>query len=175
MTRAGLLDPALSANTRTRLVTGSQRSAERHTWGDGLAMFVVAGVRFRVVEPDECDDVERLIRDLRAAERWQPKVRTAPLGDEDRETVHARIAELFDERCACGAKHAGHIRKTARFLGREVAAHRVTLADAERHLDALCMALDPETPVAVALVPFREAKEIAESAFRRSFEGVGRG
>ena len=106
---------------------------------------------------------------LEATTRWQSPVQCEPLSDEDREWVHDRIDALAAERQARSDAHRERIRRTAGWLGREVAAHRVTLADAERRIECLLTAFDPATEVSVVMVPCGEAKQIAEQAFASTF------
>ena len=51
----------------------------------------------------------------------------------------------------------------------------MTLADAEQRIDRLLKAFDPESSVAILLVPFRDAKTIASDAFTSTFEGNAHG
>ena len=106
------------------------------------------------------------------ARAWTPpKVQASPLADGDREWVHDRIHALAGERQARGDVRRERIRSTASWLGREVSAHKVTLADADARVDRLLIAFDPETAVPVLMVPFREAKQIAADAFTSTFKG----
>jgi hypothetical protein len=110
--------------------------------------------------------------DLNAAKPWTPpKVQASPLTDDEREWVHDRMIALEAERQARGDAHRERIRTTAAWLGREVSAHKVTLADADRRIDRLLIALDPETAVPILMLPFREAKQIATDAFASTFKG----
>jgi hypothetical protein len=111
-------------------------------------------------EPDE---------DLAAAEAWAPGLGLPKLTDADRDVVHQRIDELAAERETRGDAHRERLRKTARWLGREVAAHRVLLADAERRLDALALTLDPDSVVPILAVPYAEAVDITRAAFAAGF------
>ena len=47
----------------------------------------------------------------------------------------------------------------------------MTKADALAQLDAATYALDPEAPVAVAIVPKERARAIAHTSFVRGFDG----
>jgi hypothetical protein len=106
--------------------------------------------------------------ELEALKRWNPP-KLPPLSDQDR----ARLNEMFDKRVDTSAgrrdAHREHIRKTALYLGREVAAHRVTVDDADRRLQRLIDLPDPETLVAVVLVARHEAEAIARDAFRAGY------
>ena len=113
---------------------------------------------------------------LNAAKRWQPpRVDAPPTTDDERAWLHDRITAFAAERQARSDAHRERIRTTAAWLGREVSAHKVTLADAEQRIDGLLEALDPETLVPVLLVPFREAKQIAADAFTSTFKGKADG
>jgi hypothetical protein len=110
-------------------------------------------------------------RDLVAAKRWQPlRVDMPPTTAEEREWVQGRIIALAAKRQARSDAHRGRIRSTAAWLGREVSAHKVTLADADTRIDRLLGAFDPETDIPILLVPFREAKQIATDAFEATFK-----
>jgi hypothetical protein len=75
------------------------------------------------------------------------------------------IEQLADERAGRAEAHRARLGSTARYLGREVAGHRVLLADAEKRLTAMVWALDPETPAPISLVPWREARALVAEAF----------
>jgi hypothetical protein len=111
-------------------------------------------------------------RDLEAARQWKPKVLCAQkLSAADREWVHDRIVALTAGRQSRGDTHRERIRSTASWLGHQVRAHKVTLADADARIDRLLVALDPETNIPVLLVPFKEAKELATDSFEATFKG----
>jgi hypothetical protein len=115
--------------------------------------------------------------DLKAAKRWQPpRVDVPPTTDEERAWVGERVIALAAERQARSDAHRKRILTTAAWLGSEVAAHKVTLADAQARIDRLLEALDPDTAaVRVLLVPFREARQLATDAFMSTFEGHAHG
>jgi len=107
--------------------------------------------------------------DLGAAKRWAPKVNAKPLSERDRVRVADRVDQLAAERRARSDAHRKRIRSTAKWLGREVAAHHVTLADAEARIGRLLDALDPESPLPISLVPIGQAKQLAENAFASAY------
>jgi hypothetical protein len=114
--------------------------------------------------------------DFVAAKGWQSRrVDMPPTTAEEREWVHGRIIALAAERQARSDAHRGRIRSTAAWLGREVSAHKVTLADADARIDRLLGAFDPETDVPILLVPFQEAKQIAADAFEGTFKAHAHG
>jgi hypothetical protein len=107
----------------------------------------------------EAAEVERISRS---------KLRAARLTDGERARVEARMRELGEQRAARRAQHQAKLEREGHRLGRKVRAYRMTLTDADRRLDGLVHALDPEMPV--ALVPFREGAAIAAAAFAAAFE-----
>jgi hypothetical protein len=114
--------------------------------------------------------------DFAAVKRWQPpRVDVPPTTAEERAWVGERVIALAAGRQARGDAHRERIRTTAGWLGSEVSAHNVTLADADSRIDRLLVALDPETAVPVLLVPFREAKQISTDVFASTFNGDAHG
>jgi hypothetical protein len=110
--------------------------------------------------------------ELAAAKRWTPpRVDVPPTTAEEREWVHDRIHALAAAREARADVHRERIRSTASWLGHQVHHHKVTLADADARIDRMLKAFDPESSVAILLVPFKEAKRIAADAFASTFEG----
>ena len=108
-------------------------------------------------------------RDLEAAKRWEPKVKAEALSERERVWVADRADQLARQRSSRADAHRALIRSTAARLGRDVAAHVATLADAEARIGRLLYALDPETPVPISLVPIGQAKRLAEDAFASSY------
>jgi hypothetical protein len=108
-------------------------------------------------------------RDLVTANRWEPKVNADALSERDRVCVADRVDELAAERRLRADAHRALIRSTAARLGRDVAAHVATLADAEARIGRLLDALDPESPVPIPLVPIKQAKRLAEDAFASTY------
>jgi hypothetical protein len=98
-----------------------------------------------------------------------PREPWPPLSDDERAEVHALLDKLSTEHVARIAEHRQRLMSSARRLGREVAAHRVTLADAEARLNRLALTLDQDEPP-IAGVPYREAVAIVRDAFA---EGLG--
>jgi hypothetical protein len=109
--------------------------------------------------------------DLEAARQWKPSGSPSPLADDDREWVHDRIHALAAAREVRADVHRERIRSTASWLGHQVHHHKVTLADADARIDRMLKAFDPESSVAILLVPFKEARQIASDAFTSTFEG----
>jgi hypothetical protein len=88
-------------------------------------------------------------------------------GDPD-ETVIRWVEQLLRARLARRDAHLDRIERTARWLGRQLARHDITKADASRRLDALCAHEDPEAePARVALVPWDPARAAAVAALRQ--------
>ena len=79
------------------------------------------------------------------------------------------MAKLGEERAARVEAHRHKLAGLARHLGAEVREHRLTVADAERRLDQLAAQLDPESPVPIALVPWRDAHRLARDKFAEGF------
>jgi hypothetical protein len=88
-------------------------------------------------------------------------LRRSRLTSEERDEVHERLEALSDERVARQRAHEQRIISVARHLGREVTAHRVTLQDAERRLDALASVHHD----VVLLIPYYQAVAVARDAF----------
>jgi hypothetical protein len=112
---------------------------------------------------------DRDLDDLRAAVEWAPDLGLAPLTDEERAHVHERLDALTGDRLAREAAHREHLAAVAHRLGRQVGQHLVTLPAAQVRLDALAAALDPDSLVAIALVPWRDARDLAARAFGAGF------
>jgi hypothetical protein len=104
-------------------------------------------------DPELAYHIAKLER--RAIEPW-PR-----LSDDEQDWVHRRLEELSAKRAARQRAHEQRIISGARHLGREVAAHRVTLQDAERRLDALVSVRDD----VAMLIPYFRAVAVARDAF----------
>jgi hypothetical protein len=117
--------------------------------------------------PEEAD---RELEELRHAACWEPNLKLPSLTDAERNQVHARIDDLCSERLARIEIHRERIERTARWLGREVAAYRLTLTDADARLDRVVSVMDSESEFPHFLVPIREGLELARTAFQAAFE-----
>jgi hypothetical protein len=110
------------------------------------------------------------VGDLEAARHWQPGEWALSAGEQ------AELAVMFDRVCAEAeqkrAEHRARIRRAARWLGVEVAEHRITISDAERRLEAVATACDADGPGRMFILPYREAVAIAESAFADSYRSA---
>jgi hypothetical protein len=119
------------------------------------------------------DEKVRLARHIAAlecrAERYEP-AEWSRLDDADRDGVHDLIQKFSEERSVRVAEQRQKIVSSARRLGREVRAHRVTLDNAEAQLDRYALTLDQESPP-IPLIPYREAAAIAREAFAEGFGG----
>ena len=105
------------------------------------------------------DDPE-LTYHLAALERWAVEA-WRRLSTQERDEVHERLEELSNERATRWRAHEQRVISAARHLGREVAAHRVTIQDAERRLEALASVRDD----VVLLIPYDQAVAVARDAF----------
>ena len=95
-----------------------------------------------------------------------PQMPSCPrLTDTERETVHRLLAEFSEQRAARVEAHKQRLSSSAQYLGREVAAYRVTLTDAEQRLEALAGQLDETAGVPIVLVPWLEARGLIRDAF----------
>jgi hypothetical protein len=82
-------------------------------------------------------ELQRHIAELeRRAERYEPQP-WPRLTDDERADVHVYMEKLAAERTAHAAAQEQRLISTGRHLAREVLAYRMTLADAERRLEAL--------------------------------------
>jgi hypothetical protein len=95
-----------------------------------------------------------------------------PLTDAERVRVHELLAALSEARAVRVAAHRERLEQVAHRLGRRVAAHEVTRRAAALRLDALAMACDPECPVPLLLIPYRDALDLARAAFAAGFTKV---
>jgi hypothetical protein len=93
------------------------------------------------------------------------------LTDSEREQVHARLDELTQERRARVAKHIARLWRNGEQLGKQVAAHEMTLTDAYAAFDRQAAQQDPESPVPLFIVPYAIASEILREAFAKGFGG----
>jgi hypothetical protein len=108
---------------------------------------------------------------LRAAASWQANLNLPKLSDAEREQVHVYLDELTTEHLARRDVHRDRLRRAGHHLGREVAAHKVTIDEANRRIDQLAERVDTESLVPMPLVPYPEAVDIAGKAFAAGFEG----
>jgi hypothetical protein len=108
------------------------------------------------VHRDHCADVE-------AARSWQPG--EWPLSAEER----AKLGVIFNWVCREAEvkrdEHRARIRRTARWVGVEVAEHRININDATRRVEALASTCDTDGPGRLFILRYDEAVGIAESAF----------
>jgi hypothetical protein len=110
------------------------------------------------------DDLAHLL----AIDHWA-SLELPRLSDEERAWVHGRLDALCDERLARSDAHRERIIKTARHLGREVAAHRMTLADARVRSDFQVKREDTDSLVPMRLVSYAEAADVASRAFDEGY------
>jgi len=116
-----------------------------------------------LVDIDRLDDDE--LEALRHAACWEPHLDLPLLTDAERDVVHQRIDGLAAERETRSDAHRDRLRSTAGWLGREVASHRVLLADAQDRLERLARTADADSLVPMFLVPYREAIDLIVAAF----------
>jgi hypothetical protein len=111
-------------------------------------------------------DDAAIAKELASIDSWQPAGEPGPpLTDAAREQVHAMIAELAEQRASRRDAHGALIKRTAFQLGRNVARHQTTVADAARSLDQVIHRLDEESTTPIFLLQHSLATEIAEKAF----------
>jgi len=110
---------------------------------------------------DEIDEAEWHARALERC-KWP----TAPrLTEAQRELVQEVMDTASRARQRRVEDHVANLQRTARTLGRNVARHEISLADAAERLEALASATDPEMTVPCALVLYPRAVEIISAAF----------
>jgi hypothetical protein len=107
-------------------------------------------------------DAAAIAWELGAIARWNPAPAT-PLTDDERDQVHDCIDELVAERLGRADVFRDRLARTAHHLGRQVGAHRVLLADAERRLESLALEHDPSVPI--TLIDYSAASAITAEAF----------
>jgi hypothetical protein len=116
-------------------------------------------------------ELEEVRTHLLAIDRWQ-SLDLPRLSDEDREWVHARMHELCSERLDRRAAHRERVAARARYLGQEVASHRMLISDAQSRLTAMATMADGESIVPMSLVPFREAVSVIEESFAAAYRAT---
>lgn len=121
----------------------------------------------RLLEDGTADEIDDVLSHLRR----MPKIRSG-MFDVDA-AVSARFEELADERDDRERVHLEQVARVAWRAGADVAAHRVTLDDAARRIDAIVSVEDPDSPVARALVPFARARDVADRAFADGMRARG--
>jgi hypothetical protein len=139
-------------------------------------------VDIKFLSPAARVELERIVREhdrVAAAEvveiaeslsRWT--INALPLTDEERATVDAYLEIAARERQERVDAHRARLERTARFLGRQVGSHLLTLPDAERRLEVLVSETDPQTATPVALIARAEAVELVRRVFANAVREV---
>ena len=94
--------------------------------------------------------------------------------DDPRAAVTERLVQLCEERLERVDAHRRRIVSEGRRMGREVVAHRLTLTNAEKRMARLVFATDPEVAVPLWLVPYPEARRLANEAFTDGYNSTHR-
>jgi hypothetical protein len=118
---------------------------------------------------DELAQHARALDRLDAVIEWPRR-----LDDDERDRVHALLDQYVAEHDRRVDAHVERLERVACQLGRHVAVHRVTLADACTRLDALAMTYDDTVPVPLLLVPVAAAVRIVDDAFARGYHSKDR-
>jgi hypothetical protein len=126
-----------------------------------------------VAQREDAELAAHIAKLVERAERYEPEP-WSRLADDERDEVHGYLEKFAAEREARVAEHRQRVISTARVLGRKVARGETTAADASRRLDHVCSALDDTYTTPVALIPWREADELADKEFAAGVREVRR-
>jgi hypothetical protein len=110
------------------------------------------------------DEIARVLRDLPAPVR-NSEIVVCPETTEAFLRVSAEHQERADAHMRC-------VVALGRKLGADVAAHRLTLEGAERRLDAVAFAFDESAPLAIGILPWHAARDVARAAFEEGLAHV---